>query len=500
MKLYIGILSFLISCIPLTVSAQYYFEYSNDIQHIYAQIIALDIEEAELSIETIKNKDPFNLCILHMENYVDFFRVFLGEDIQEFESLEKNKKIRLHKLDKGSKASPYYRFIKAEIILQWALMRIKFDEKWTAFFEINKALGLLQENEEHFPNFIENKKSLSLLHALIGTIPASYTDILSFFTNFEGSIEKGSKEIDDVLKLAEGNSDFVFFEESIIIKTFIMAHLQNKPSAALQLIHKTDFSSTIGPLHSYTMALLYHKSGDNNKAIDILEEAMEYGHGEKLTFLYFMLGHYKLCRLDSDANIYLNHYVLNFKGRHYIKEAWQKLAWHAISTQADAVQYLVILEKCSNNGFTLTEEDKQAQSEAKRKLIPNAALLKSRLLFDGAYYNRAAEELQNAIRKNQIEDEKLLFYYYRMARIYHKQNKLDDAIKTYQTVIGMDHTQRLYQSCNSNLQIGIIYESLGNKPLAKQHFQHCLNTSPDEYERSLHQKAKAGLNRISTIK
>ena len=227
---------------------------------------------------------------------------------------------------------------------------------------------------------------------------------------------------------------------------------------------------------------------------------MAAGHGEKLIFLYCMIGHYKSCRLDADADYYLKYYAENFQGRHYIKEAWQKLAWHSLYTKDDESNYLSYLEKCSKTGFTLTEEDKQAQKEAEEKRIPNTSLLKARLLFDGAYYHRAEKELEQALWKNKIEEENRIYYHYRMARIQHKQNKFEAAIKFYQTVISMDQSKRLYQSCNSKLQIGLIHEIRGNFVLAKQYFNQCLQSSPETYERSLHQKAKAGLNRISTIK
>jgi hypothetical protein len=43
---------------------------------------------------------------------------------------------------------------------------------------------------------------------------------------------------------------------------------------------------------------------------------------------------------------------------------------------------------------------------------------------------------------------------------------------------------------------GIIMEKLHETEKAKEYFQLTLSIKPDEYRSSLHQKAKAGLNRL----
>ena len=77
-------------------------------------------------------------------------------------------------LKKGDENSPYYLFSQAEVNLQWAFVRIKFAQYFKAVWEIRRAYKLLEANQKKFPNFAPNKKSLGILHAMVGTVPDNY--------------------------------------------------------------------------------------------------------------------------------------------------------------------------------------------------------------------------------------------------------------------------------------------------------------------------------------
>ena len=53
-----------------------------------------------------------------------------------------------------------------------------------------------------------------------------------------------------------------------------------------------------------------------------------------------------------------------------------------------------------------------------------------------------------------------------------------------------------YYACNSAFQSGLIYEASGKFEAAENSFEQCLDIDPDDYQNSLHQKAKAGLHRL----
>ena len=77
-------------------------------------------------------------------------------------------------IKEGDRDSPFYLYTQADIHLQWAITRVKFEDYFQAVMEIKRAFNLLTKNQELFPDFMPNQKNLGLLHALIGTVPDQY--------------------------------------------------------------------------------------------------------------------------------------------------------------------------------------------------------------------------------------------------------------------------------------------------------------------------------------
>jgi len=138
-----GVLTLLfLSILSLRSEAAAYFEMTPLIEKAYEKVINLRFQEAEALLEQIKQAESDNLLVYHIENYIDFFKVFIGENKAEFKRLEKNKTKRLNAIKKGDKNSPYYYYTQAEIKLQWALARVKFEEYFNAFNEVSSAYDL----------------------------------------------------------------------------------------------------------------------------------------------------------------------------------------------------------------------------------------------------------------------------------------------------------------------------------------------------------------------
>ena len=134
--------------------------------------------------------------------------------------LKKNKSKRIDLLKEHLKDDdPYKRFVIAEIQLQWALARSKFNQLFRAGREVVNAYNLLEDNAKDFPDFIYNKKSLSIIHSLIETI--TIPGIFKKIFGIDGSIELGLQEIEEVIDYSH-NHDFLFAEEADAIYAFIL--------------------------------------------------------------------------------------------------------------------------------------------------------------------------------------------------------------------------------------------------------------------------------------
>jgi len=176
---------------------QHRFEITPDVEEAYTYAMSLRKSKALEKIKEIKTTDPNNLMVLHVENYIDFFDIFINEDKTEFDKLERNKNLRLEQIEDANVKSPYNRFVRAEITLQWALARMKFNERFTAASEIYSAYNLLEKNVAQYPDFLLNRKSLSILHALAESLPGIVRKVFGV----DGSIQQGTAEINSLTEL-----------------------------------------------------------------------------------------------------------------------------------------------------------------------------------------------------------------------------------------------------------------------------------------------------------
>ena len=68
----------------------------------------------------------------------------------------------------------------------------------------------------------------------------------------------------------------------------------------------------------------------------------------------------------------------------------------------------------------------------------------------------------------------------------------------YQIVIESGKKSKLYYPANAALKSGEICELSGRKAEAVSFYKLCLTMQPSEYKSGIHQKAKAGLSRLTS--
>ena len=477
--------------------AQGNFDFNANCKEAQEAILGLEFKRAKSLLLQERRVHPKNLVPFYLDNYIDFLTIVISEEKPRFESLKNNKNIRLDLLKKGDVNSPYFLLIQAEVNLQWAFARIKFNEYLTAALEVNRAFKLLEENHKKFPDFVLNKKCLGLLHAAVGTIPDEYKWAIKLF-GFEGSIKQGETEVLEVYEASLKNPAYSGFKtETALLLSVIELNLMNNESYVKEnVLVQLEKEKKPNPLQVFCYANACMKMGLTDAAISFIEKNKFGKDRFPFAYLNYMLGQAKLSRLDADANLPLENYVKNFKGINFIKAAYLRLAWHAL-IKGDKEKQRIYLAKVQNAGTALVDEDKQAKQEVESGNSPNVALLKSRLLFDGGYYDKALIELNRLEIKKIKSSKDNLELVYRMARIYHKQNNWEKAINNYELTLKNGAEFPYYFAANSALQLGLIFEEQKKYKQAETYYLRCLALKEHEYQNSISQKAKAGLNRVS---
>ncbi len=468
------------------------FELNEYCQKAYDALMDLRITEARKWIDIDAHENPDNLFNLYLENTVDCIILYLEERQDDFDYYNEAMKRRLERIEKeGNPDSPYYLFCQAEIKLQSALIRIKFEEYFTAAWEVRKGYLFLEENQKKFPDFYPNYKSLGYLHACIGTVPDSYQWVLNIM-GLSGSISQGMNEVQTFLNHSQ--KEEIFHKEAELVYCFFLIFLDTRYEEARQWINN-ELEPEQSLLDAFIASNIFYRLGYTDLGIQILNNrptSSEYYH---LPFLEYMLGILKFYRQDEDASIYINNFLRDFKGRHYIKDAYQKLAWAEL-IEGDTAQYHSYMNRCLKEGYTFIDNDKKAKQEAQQGIIPNVELLKARLLFDGGYFQQSLDILQKMNPENLPKEADKLEYRYRMARNYEGLMNWDHAIDAYKNTIAIAGDLPLYFAPKSALQLGIIYERDQQLKLAQQYYKKALSYKKHSYKNSLDQQAKAGLNRL----
>ena len=473
------------------VQAQY--TCSEGCAQAHSLITALRFNEANELIRTEKAADPENLIPVLLENYIDFLTIIVGEDEKVFDSLARQRSARLKLLVAGDQSSPWYRASIARVNMQWAFARVKFGQYLTAALEIRKAYRLLEENSREYPGFPPDQVGLGLMHALIGSIPDNQRWIADIFS-MQGSIGQGREKLMDVLENT-GSNDFSYLHgEALFFLSFIDLNLQADRNNADALLPYYDDAGPDNLLLVFSKARILMQCGMNDEAIALLTHSPRGKEYFPFYYLDYLAGLAKLNRLDEDAGSYLLRFLVNFRGKSYVKSGYQKLAWHHL-LQGDEGRYRDYIGKALLYGDELTDGDKLARAEAESGIIPNVCLLKARLLFDGGYYAAAANILQQhdcclISARDSME------FLYRNGRIAHAMNLYDEALLWYGMAIEAGREEIWYFAANAALLSGNIFELLGDYEEARIHYRLATRMKNKEYATSIKQKAKAGINRI----
>ena len=489
---------FLIVClvllIPFISTGKGFFKVTPNIEKAYKKTLELRLGEANTYLDNERKLRPDNRLIQHIENYIDCINVIVEDRIHLFNRLEGNKDIRLSKIKKSNKNSPYYLYLQADIRIQWAMARVRYGEYLTAFSEIRKAYRLLHENQKKYPNFMPNQKSLGIIHTLIGSMSDKYGWSLSLLS-LKGSIEQGLAQLKYVVDYSQSHPEFMYGKETKLIYGMMLLYQGNKSEKAWKIIQAKEFKPHQNIVDCYFKAVMARETNRNDVMIQTLKNKPIAKEIRSFPILDYMIGIAKLNRQDKDANLYLNRFIKNYKGRTLVKFTYYQLAMHHY-LEGNEAQFLSYYKLVRTKGSSSIDRDKKALRDAVAGKRPNKVLLKANYLFEGGYYNKADDWLNRYSVSNFTSKKNKTYYYYLLGRIHQGKKSNDKAVQYFKKAIDSGYHDPAYYACNAALQIGLIYEDNKMGASAKRYFKLCRKIKPEEYKSSLHSKAKAGLERL----
>jgi tetratricopeptide (TPR) repeat protein len=473
--------------------AQAGFNFNNRCINAYKDILGLRINHARALISEEKQQDPKNSIPILLDNYADFFSLLVSDNRADYENLKGKRSERIDALENNDPNSPYYLFAQAEIYLQWGIVKAKFGDYTSAFLDMKKARSLLKDNVAKYPDFLPAQKDIALLDVILGALPSNIKGIAKFL-GMSGNTNRGITQL-EALRPQLLNTKYSYYTDEVIFYLCYVhinvLHTKNNYAQLISYLKNMDDKSTLRHyLEGYTAA----KNVRTDEAITVLSDIAKTKQQIVLPSASYLLGNAKLARMDSDANVYLQRYINEYKGDNYIKDTYLKLAYYSL-LHNDESRYNYYLNMVRTKGYARDEKDKQALREANDPPY-DRSLLKARLAYDGGYYEQALAQ----IATRQVNDFKLLRdkieYSYRLGRIYQKLDKPNDAIASYQKAIALGRSTPYYYAASAALYIGEILEQYKDYNKAATYYKQALDMKNHEYQNSTDNEAKEGLSRI----
>ncbi len=481
-------------CLIVKANIQHHFYFSPVCLEAQKHIASLRLNKAQQLLSAEKKLHPDNVAILFLENYIDYYRLITSQDYSNLKKMEQLKDERLKAIRKISPKSPYFLYAQSEINLQWGFIQ-SFNQGYLgAMLDFRNAYQLAKENYEKYPEFKPSLKTVGLFRALLGTIPNNYKWILGM-AGLSGDFDGGMQLIQRYFD-TDNYQEFILDKQSSeFYYTLFMLNFGDKQKAwAFCNEHTTDHNTNL--MSVYLRAFTASKVGKNDEAILVLQQRPKSADYEPFFALDYMLGLCKLNRLDDDAEQSLKRFVSFYKGKVLMKDAYRRISWCYL-LKNDLDKFKIYRELSKRYGNSNNEEDKKVLHETEKGIMHDLIILKSRLLFDGGYYQRAEETIKKKDVNQLKTNYQKLEYYYRYGRILHEQNKYNKAIDYYTYVVkNAPVNTPYYFAPYACLQMGYIYQKMGFGQLAKSHFSKVESYTKAEYHESIKIKSSNELHKL----
>ncbi|MCP4439154.1 MAG: hypothetical protein GY810_09450 [Aureispira sp.] len=466
------------------------YEFNDSLKTAFSNVFSLRFEKASKSLVAERLRNPYNLMTHFMEDYLDFYKVFVSESINQKERLSVTRQQRLEKMATGDEGSPYFLFCQAQMLLHEALLQLKFGMNEEAVPNIKKAYNLLEDNIKLFPKFVENKMVLGVIQILVAATPGK-----NKWGNVKGSIDKGLKNLVEIIEYGEKYPKFEFNQHVQVTYASMLMYLRNHDGDDWRKINDQILDFKESSLANYVIANMYLYIGNTPKAFITLQQRPMGDDQIPFFHLEYLEGLCKVYRLDFSASKNFKTYLSKYYGVHYIKDTYQKLAWIDL-LKNKGKEYSFYNGKTLVKGTAITPRDRDAQHEAQDGGRPNPELLKARLLFKGGYYSKAMSSMEQCKISTLKTEREKLEHPFRIGRIYHKMRRYDDALLKYDEVLEAGNQKPYYYAGKAALEAARIWENRGNMSKAKFYYERCLKQDPQHHAKVLHQEAQFQLDKI----
>lgn len=461
--------------------------FNSDLRHAWRDLIYLDLagcrQRCKPYIER-KSPDPAALYLAHLSLCAGMLTDDPSTDYEGFKTLEEE---WLRKAGSLPAETPFQLFLLSEIRLRGALVRLKYGENTSAFWNFRQAYLLARKNNGKFPEFSPSLKTLGLLEIAFGNSPDQYHWMLRLL----GLQPDAALGLERLQKASLAN-DPMGMESQLLIalaQTYLIGDTRGSEKTLGQLLAKFPDSALL----CYVYGSVAIKNSESEKALDRMPARGDVAY-RRLPPLHYLLGEIHLQKQHYEAAIIeYGKFLELHRGKNLIKDAHFKtaMAYWLSGRENEARKALAI---AAVSGEQRAEVDKNADYSIRSGNLPNPDLLRARYSTDGGYYPAAAVVLEGLDQSSFSNDEDRTEYPYRLGRLRHKQGRIAEAITHYKRTVELQGSNPWYYAPNACLQLGDLYRQTGDTEKSLQFYKLAASYKDHPYSVSIRNKARNAMN------
>lgn len=465
------------------------FEWNVTLQQAYTEAFRLKLGTAR---RLTSGEAGRNGLALYVDDCADALQLLLDEDERQFDAVLQRGEDRIDQVEALDRSSPWNRFIRAEIKLHGAFIKLKFGRETAAAWNVIQAYRLLEENARRFPDFLPNQKTLGLLHVLIGSTPESYrwaTRLLGL----RGDVRQGLAELRRVAQ-----QDPIFRDEALLTTFVIQAYVLNMDAGQRALFEHFVRQRPDHGLVQFMGHSIYLKLNRGETALALIDQRPRQAEYLNSPFWEYHRAGILLEKGQYDSSIAsYQTFLRQYRGVNFRKDAHYRI-YLGYALQNEEARGKPYLDQVNRVGKTYNEADKAAVRAAEQvPLTPSQKiLLKARLAFDGGFLPQALGWLQSVPEGQFVLPRDRAEWNYRKGRIHHQLGDTTRALPYYQRALLLSTEPGWSFGANAALQLGYLHQARKQKLQAKAYFERALGFRKHEYKNSIDTKAKAALNEL----
>ncbi len=465
------------------------FAFTPAAQATYTDLLALRLDAGRTQLAQLARTEPDNGLVPYLANYADVIELLITEDRTHYDQWAPREAERLAQIAANpARDSPYYLFAQAEVKLYWAFVKLKMGDDLSAAWSIRQAYKWLEANEQRFPDFAPNGKSLGLLRVMIGSVPERYR-WLATLLGMRGEVPTGLQQM-----AVSATADTPHRLEAALLHQLVRVYLLQDYAGGLTPLQRLHEAQPAHPMLRFFYALSLMKARRSAEALPVLQYAPAQEGDFPLPHFDYLRGEVHLQRGEyAPATAAWRRFLRQYTGQSLRKDTYYRL-WAAAWLSGDEAQAEAYRARILQVGTARGEADQRAQRFAEGDQMPDRALLQARFSYDGGFYEAALQALATYRTQGAPAGPARVEYHYRVGRIRHAQGDTLAAIQRYEHTLRLaDTAPDTYFAPSAALQLGYLYRARGQTQQARHFFERVLTYRSHPYKTSLDQKARLAL-------